>query len=192
MLFAPVGTQPLKKGGSSASFEDRVAMTRLAIEGEAGCELSLVDAPQSAGAGETPNYTAETLERLRREMPGDVLFLLLGADSLRTLKQWHRAKEIPFLAEMVVASRPGERLGDEAGIAACMPEGVHAEKAAEAHTFRLWNGAGKESRLTLLPELNHAISATAVRKAIRADEATASGVIPNAVLAYIRAHGLYR
>src|ERR1700685_2492680 len=36
VLFAPVGTQPLKPEGSSASFEHRVTMTRLAVDGEAG------------------------------------------------------------------------------------------------------------------------------------------------------------
>ena len=36
VLFAPVGTQPLKPAGPTAGFEDRVAMTRLAIEGGRG------------------------------------------------------------------------------------------------------------------------------------------------------------
>jgi len=34
VLFAPVGAQPLKPSGPSASFEHRLAMTRLAIAGE--------------------------------------------------------------------------------------------------------------------------------------------------------------
>src|ERR1019366_5402072 len=58
VLFAPVGAQPLKPEGSSASFEDRLAMTRLAIEGQPGFELSLADAPKpSDGRGLKPNYT---------------------------------------------------------------------------------------------------------------------------------------
>lgn len=190
VLFAPVGLQPLKGGGSSAGFADRVAMTRLAIEGQAGCELSLVDSPEASGG--TANYTAETLERLRTELPGDALYLLMGADSLRTLKRWHRAEEIPFLARLIVAARPGERLGDEASIAKCMPEGIGVERDEAADTYRLRNAAGAGSSLTLLPDLNYEISATAVRKAIRAQGATEAGVIPGAVLGYIREHGLYR
>jgi len=46
VLFAPVGVQPLKPSGSTASFEDRVAMTRLAIAGEERFEVSLADAPR--------------------------------------------------------------------------------------------------------------------------------------------------
>jgi len=80
VLFAPVGAQPLKPAGSSASFEDRVAMTRLAIDGEPGFELSLADAPKPDGS---PNFTIDTLRLLRAQMPVDSrLFLLMGADSL--------------------------------------------------------------------------------------------------------------
>ena len=42
VLFAPVGVQPLKREGSSASFEDRLRMTEAAILGEAGFEVSLL------------------------------------------------------------------------------------------------------------------------------------------------------
>src|SRR5580698_1179182 len=34
VLFAPVGTQPLKAQGATASYQDRLEMTRLAITGE--------------------------------------------------------------------------------------------------------------------------------------------------------------
>lgn len=196
VLFAPVGLQPLKRAGSTASFADRVAMTRLAIANEAGCELSLIDAPgiDAPGTSEVaPNYTAETLERLHEERPGDELFLLMGADSLLTLKRWHRAAEIPFLARLIVAARPGEALEDAAAIARCLPKGMDVERMQDAaHSYRLRNAAGAESSVTLMPDLNYEISATEVRKAIRARGETAAGVISAAVLGYICEHGLYR
>src|ERR1700722_18781834 len=68
VLFAPVGAQPLKPQGSTASFEDRVAMTRLAIAGEAGFAVSPIEAPKPSAF---PNYTLETLLRLRAELPPD-------------------------------------------------------------------------------------------------------------------------
>src|SRR6185437_12483792 len=46
VLFAPVGSQPLKPQGSTAGFDDRLAMTRLAVAGERGFNVSLVDAPE--------------------------------------------------------------------------------------------------------------------------------------------------
>ena len=49
VLFAPVGAQPLKMNGSTASFEDRVELTRLAIADEPGFVVSLADAPKPWG-----------------------------------------------------------------------------------------------------------------------------------------------
>src|SRR3974390_698141 len=66
VLFAPVGVQPLKPLGSTASFEDRVAMTALAIQGLPQFTISFADAPDPAG---TPNYTIDTLVRLREQYP---------------------------------------------------------------------------------------------------------------------------
>jgi nicotinate-nucleotide adenylyltransferase len=105
VLFAPVGRQPLKPAGPAASFEDRVAMTSIAIAGNPHFELSLIDAPVAGSPA--PNYTADTLLRLRQSLPSDAeLYLLLGSDSFTALSKWHRAAEIPFLANLIVASRP--------------------------------------------------------------------------------------
>jgi nicotinate-nucleotide adenylyltransferase len=108
VLFAPVGTQPLKPEGSSASFEGRLAMTRLAIEGQPGFEVSLADAPKTPGGrGLKPNYTFDTLLSLRSELkPNGTLYCLMGADSFFGLRRWHRAAEIPYAAALIVASRP--------------------------------------------------------------------------------------
>src|SRR5271157_3430653 len=50
VLFAPVAAQPLKPLGSTANFDHRLAMTRLAIEGEPGFSISLSDAPSPGHA----------------------------------------------------------------------------------------------------------------------------------------------
>ena len=60
VLFAPVGMQPLKPEGPAASFEDRVAMTRLAIAGEPGFEISLADAPKISDPLNRPTRQAQT------------------------------------------------------------------------------------------------------------------------------------
>jgi nicotinate-nucleotide adenylyltransferase len=128
VLFAPVGVQPLKPEGPSASFEDRLAMTRLAIENEPGFAISLVDAPKSPLAGSTqPNFTIDTLESLRAEFEPDcTLYCLMGADSFFGLRQWHRAAEVPFAAALIVASRPGQPLDR---LQAALPPGLTLEPA---------------------------------------------------------------
>src|SRR5215469_13783104 len=109
VLFVPVGTQPLKPLGATASFEDRLAMTELAIKGLPRFQISLADAPDPSGE---PNYTIDTLHRLEAQFPSAQLFTLMGADSLLSLGRWYRGAEIPFVASLIVASRPGQRLED--------------------------------------------------------------------------------
>ena len=114
VLFAPVGMQPLKMEGSAASFEDRLAMTRLAIANEPGFEVSLADAPRAAdGRPSTPNYSIETLKSLRSSLPpGATLFCLMGADSFFTLRHWLRAAEIPFVAPLDRGLAAGAAVGE--------------------------------------------------------------------------------
>jgi nicotinate-nucleotide adenylyltransferase len=208
VLFAPVGAQPLKPQGATAGFEDRVAMTRLAIAGEPGFEVSLVDAPKALTA---PNYTLDTLLRLRAQLrPEDALFFLMGADSFLTLRHWHRAAEIPFVASLIVASRPGQALD---GLEAALPAGLAIEPlepevragnessespsgpAPEMCIYTVHGASGETGQLYLLPNLQAGVSATGVRSRIQhmaADSEPELGRIPRAVLDYIHEHGLYR
>lgn len=214
VLFAPVGLQPLKPAGSAASFEDRVAMTRLAIAGHVGFEISLLDAPGSGAQSRNskgldggkrgrakpkkPNYTFDTLTALRQSLgPEAELFLLLGADSFRTLHNWHRAAELVFLAHLIVASRPTPDPAPECltDVPACMPRGVAVEAIpGQPHRYSLSNGAGDRSLLIVLPHLDYDISATQLRNLVQdtSSLSTRNGALLNpAVLDYIRDHGLY-
>ncbi len=56
------------------------------------------------------SYTVMTLEELRAEAPARPLALIVGADALAGLPQWHRWREIFELAHIVVVARPGVRV----------------------------------------------------------------------------------
>lgn len=198
VLFAPVGTQPLKAWGSTASFEDRVEMTRLAIQDEPGMSLSLADAPRPSGAA---NFSVDTLSRLRAELPpGCELYCLMGADSFLTLRRWHRADEIPFIAPLIVASRPGQRLDD---LRSALPPNLTVERmdcaeqnapAIEVRCYTVTNAAGNRAPLYFLPGLDVKISASEIREQLRAAGAIGrerSKLIPQAVADYICMRGLY-
>jgi nicotinate-nucleotide adenylyltransferase len=199
VLFTPVGAQPLKPEGSTAGFADRVAMTRLAIMGNKGFAVSLADAPKPAGE---PNYTLETLLKLRAELgAGSTLFCLMGADSYFSLRRWHRAAEVPFAAPLIVASRPGEPLD---ALQDALPAGLKLSPALDAKgtgegldvlTFELTNPAGERAPFYVLPGLHEETSATEMRKQIGARSGAAQdeqAELPAAVADYIRAHELYR
>lgn len=212
VLFAPVGAQPLKPMGSTASFDDRLAMTQLAISGDPGFDLSLIDAPKPNAA---PNFTIDTLLQLRQKLPADgVLFFLMGADSFLSLARWHKAAEIPFVAQLIVAARPEQPLND---VKALLPHGVFLQTTpnavqstvgppsdpAEVNILTLRNSHGATNPFFVLPDLHVEISASQIREDVRdllnaADSVgegrppTRNRLVPATVLEYIRAHGLYR
>lgn len=208
VLFAPVGTQPLKPAGSTASYEDRVEMTRLAIRADAAFEVSRTDAPKPGGK---PNYTLETLLAVKNDLPQDCrLFCLMGADSFAGLQQWFRAAEIPFVAPLIVASRPGQPLRD---LEALLPKGLELEQesatdsthpdakapAGALRYYTLVNHAGQRAPFYALPDLDIPISASSIRERIRQQLcegghllAPGDALLPAQVAEYIRAKGLYR
>lgn len=202
VLFVPVGAQPLKPHGSTAPFADRVAMTSLAIAAEPGFEISLADAPTSDNQ---PNYTLETLGTLRAALPpGGSLFCLMGADSFVSLSRWRGAAQIPFVASLIVASRPGQQLDD---LARFLPRGLTLEPCTlaadtatpsapiELNSYQVRNPAGQTAPFFLLPGLDIEISASEIRKQVPsgAQNLPASrSHLPVPVAEYIRTHALYR
>jgi nicotinate-nucleotide adenylyltransferase len=196
VLFAPVGAQPLKPLGFTAGFADRLEMTRLAIASEPGFETSLADAPQGSGANPAPNYTIDTLERLRFTLSaGAELFCLMGADAFFGLRQWHRAAELPLTAPLIVASRPGQPLEE---LQSALPGGLRLafvldqkEGGVEVRSFSVSDGAGRTAPFYLLPGLDVEISASDIRARI-AEAKSIADLLPDAVARYIQCHNLYR
>jgi nicotinic acid mononucleotide adenylyltransferase len=166
----------------------------LAVEGEPGFAVSLVDAPKPMGA---PNYTLETLFELAVELaPSGSLFCLIGSDSFFGLRRWHRGAEIPFVAQLIVASRPGQPLDD---LVSALPAGLTMNPAAGSEAglscFVVRNGLGSTAPLYLLTGLDFDVSASHVREQIRRERLAGKAApvhVPAAVMDYICAHELYR
>jgi nicotinate-nucleotide adenylyltransferase len=202
VLFAPVGAQPLKPHGSTAPFNDRVAMTQLAIANNPAFEICLADAPNQTSS---PNFTYHTLLALKDELPPHTaLFFLMGADSFLALRYWHRGSEIPFVAPLIVASRPGQSLAEFADL---LPTGLSlandcgpsaSADAVELQSCILRNDDGATAPFYLLPGLHFDISATAIREEVQSEPSLIPpgqghhSDLPDAVFDYISAHNLYR
>ena len=104
VVFVPAN-EPWQKTSQSPA-ADRLAMTRLAVQGHDGFEVSDVDLTRGG-----PTYTVDTLTDLHAEYgPHAQLYLLLGADAVANLMSWHRALELPLLAKLIALSRPGHAL----------------------------------------------------------------------------------
>jgi nicotinate-nucleotide adenylyltransferase len=105
VVFVPAGDPPHKRGRRLSPAADRLAMTRLAVRGLPGFEVSTVEIRRRG-----PSFTVDTLRRLAARHPGARLFLLLGADSLGEFRTWRDPDGIRRLATLAVAARPGHRL----------------------------------------------------------------------------------
>jgi len=102
VLFVPAGAPPHKRAGAPTPGAHRLAMTRLAVRGNAAFTVSALELRRRG-----PSYTADTLRALAARHPRSRLYLLLGADMFGTFGTWREPDAIARLARLVVARRPG-------------------------------------------------------------------------------------
>lgn len=166
VLFVPAGRPWRKAEREISPHTNRLAMLRLALEGEDAFAVSTVELER-----EGPSYTADTLEALHDERPHAELFFIVGADALVDLPNWVRPERILELARLAVARR--DDVPDE------------AVREAERRLPAL------SSRLVWLSMPVARVSATEIRERVRHGQAVEE-LVPAAVERYIRERGLYR
>jgi nicotinate-nucleotide adenylyltransferase len=101
VLLIPSGQPPHKSAVGLASAADRLAMCRLAAQGNPLFEVSDIETRKP-----TLSYTIDTARELRRDGWSRVDWLI-GADMLLYLPQWHCAEALLDEVHFVVMSRPG-------------------------------------------------------------------------------------
>lgn len=179
IVFAPTARQPLKPGGASASFADRLAMVELLCHAEQSTfpgtsfVASALEAPRADGQ---PNYTIDTLAHLRTELqqqlPEDTLtklFVIIGADAFLDLRRWRDPDALLQIAEWIVISRPGFSLADLSSLA------LTSQQSSQIH---------------LMVDVQETTSASEVRERLQAGLDCSAFLTP-AVLEYIQEHHLY-
>jgi len=155
-------------------------------------------APEESAAGGRrerqgkPNYTIDTLRRLKQSLKAsDKLFLLIGMDAFADIAQWHQAEALFRECDFIVASRPGYSLAD---VANALPESLRP-RAEVTRPFHKQPATGDlvlpGATIHLLGDLHQPASATAIRAAVAAGKPLGRFVDP-AVAEYIRKMGLYK
>jgi nicotinate-nucleotide adenylyltransferase len=164
VLFVPSAGPP-HRAAASAPARDRLAMTRLAVEGEAQFEVSGIEVTRGG-----TSYSVDTLAELHRTHPDDELFLILGWDAARLFRSWHQPERVSELASVVIVARPGTDAPRSTELAAT---GLPPARVIKC----------------MLPTPD--VSASQLRSALAAGESV-SGKLPPSVEAYIASHHLYR
>jgi nicotinate-nucleotide adenylyltransferase len=164
VLFIP-SAQPPHRGAATAPAEDRLAMTRLAVEGEPRFEVSDIEVSRDG-----MSYTSDTLSEVHRNGPEDELFLILGWDAARLFKTWHEPERVNALASVVIVSRPGTETPEPSEIASA---GLVPARVVDCFVET--------------PD----VSASELRKLLAAGESV-DHKLPPMVERYIAQHHLYR
>jgi nicotinate-nucleotide adenylyltransferase len=163
ILFIP-SAEPPHRAAALAQADDRLAMAKLAVEGEPRFEVS--DAEVKRGGR---SYTVDTLAELRRTHPNDELFLILGWDAARLFRAWHEPERVGTLASLVIVDRPGLKVtGSEMASLGLDP-----------------------ARVILCHHSTPDVSGSALRHEIAGGQLVAGQLSP-AVERYIADHHLYR
>ncbi|OMG67896.1 nicotinic acid mononucleotide adenylyltransferase [Stutzerimonas balearica] len=170
--------RPPHRETPSCSAEDRLAMVRLAV---ADLPPLAVDARELAR--DRPSYTLDTLISLRAELAAeDQLLLIVGWDAFCGLPTWHRWEELLDYCHILVLQRPDA--GSEAPQA--LQDLVAARSVPDPQAL-----AGAAGQIAFVWQTPLEVSATQIRQLLASGKSVRF-LVPDAVLAYINAHGLYR
>lgn len=170
--------RPPHRETPNSSAQDRLAMVRLAAQ-----ELPQLVVDPRELERDKPSYTLDTLESLREELDADdQLFLIMGWDAFCGLPSWHRWDELLDHCHILVMQRPDA--DSEA------PEALRDLLAARNVNDPLAL-AGSSGQIAFVWQAPLGVSATRIRQFL-ASGRSVRFLVPDAVLAYINAHGLYR
>lgn len=188
ILFIPTGDPPHKRKEHLASAEHRLAMVRLAIEGEAGFAVTDIEVRRSGVC-----YSIDTVTELGAKARQDTPFhFCLGLDAFLELSTWHRAEDLLAACHFVVVSRPGVRFG-RLSTMPLLPslDGTVLREMDEGRTDCAALPLSPYRTLYLLTIPPCPVSASMVRERIAGGRG-AEGLLPTPVERYIIRERLYQ
>jgi nicotinate-nucleotide adenylyltransferase len=168
VLLMPAGAPPHKPRAADPGPEHRLAMCRLAAQGDDGVSVCGMELERPG-----PSYTADTLHEIHARHPEAELTFIVGADTARTLPSWHQPGSVLRLALLAVATRSG----------------ADRDQVRNAISRAAGSDGAAEPRFLSMEPID--ISSSLARERIAAGEPVAA-MLNEAVAGYIAAHGLYR
>jgi nicotinate-nucleotide adenylyltransferase len=166
VIFVPTGKPAWKLNRPVTPAADRLAMVRIATEGNDAFDVSRLETDRPG-----VTYTVDTLEMLRAHYPSNVrLFFITGTDAVWQIVKWHNNKRVASLATFIAASRPGYDVEDA--------KRAHDESPVKFDVLYFE-----------VPALS--ISSTDLRRRVH-EGRSVRYLVPERVADYISEHGLYR
>ena len=180
IYFVPASIPPHKQGRSLTPFFHRYAMVVLACAGESRFRPSLLEAPDSSQG--QPNYSIATVRKLAQQFSEkDRLYFLIGADAFLEINLWHEWKALLESCDFIIVSRPGFPIAE---IEKVVPPDLRSGPT-DGNSIPL-----RRTKLHLLTTVHADISSSTIRQ-LAAEGRSLSGLVPEAVAAYIQKLGLF-
>ncbi len=181
ILVIPAAQNPLKVPTEGPSPEQRLEMTKLAVQGFG--DTFKVDDQEIKRGGKS--YTIDTVKNIRKTVSADDLYLIVGMDKLDELEQWKSASDLIKEANLIITSRPGfhfPQSEDE------LPGFIKKEVADFDFNF-VELKTGRNIQFLKLEDIP--ASGTELRKWIRIGK-NVSKFVPLSVETYIKENGIYK
>ncbi len=184
-VFIPAFHAPHKKNKQPTSAFHRFAMISLAINNEPKIKISTVelDAPEKP-------FTFETQTKLINELPNATIFFVIGADSWQEIDTWREWEKVLTLTNIVVVTRPDFEIGF-AHVTEAIRRRIVDWRNADKKIKNDLRLAAEDSRIYITDAVFLNVSATEIRRKIRAREDDWRELVPNEVAEYIKKYELY-
>lgn len=178
--FIPAANPP-HKAAPTVSAQQRAEMVQLAIADNSLLKLDTRELNRQGAS-----YTIDTLISVREELGESVsICLMMGSDAFTKLDSWHRWNELLNYCHIILVQRPSSQSQ------AKLSEQLTA-LLSEHYTENVDDLAEKTTGYMHMQQITaQDISATHIREKLASGK-SAKYLVPNAVLAYIQQHQLYK
>lgn len=178
MYLIPAALPPHKDGKPVSSFEHRMAMIQLAVEGS-----PLLEALDLEGRRQGLSYSIETLREFRQLFKGNIeLFFIIGIDAFLEIGTWKEYRALFDHAHFLVINRPGFQSEDLGRFLTSLEVGFERD----GDKFVVPSGNHLIFREATLMD----ISSTEIRNRV-AEGKTIRFMLPKTVRTYIMENKLY-
>lgn len=190
-VFIPAFHAPHKKDKKPTSAFHRFAMLCLATESEYKIKVSTVELE----APEKP-FTFETQAKLKVELADAEIFFVIGADSWTEIDTWREWEKVLTLTNIIVVTRPNYEINFSHVTNEIRKTIVDSRGELRFKNYELQESKNKspqieDQKIYITDAVNLDVSATEIRRKIRAVENDWREFVPPPVAKYIEKYELY-
>jgi len=178
VIFIPAAQPPHKNCASVTSFQHRLAMLTLAVQGLKGFECNSIE-----GKLPKPSYTIDTLQALRKQYQDDCrLFFMIGADAFLDILSWKSYLKILQSVNIILSQRKGYKSEQLADL---------IKMLGYKKIDRYWSDTNCKKDIYILERTPDKQSSSGIRAMIGKGESV-QPFLPKNVIDYIQENKLYQ